>query len=30
MSDMLGSALLFGGYFITQQILLNKAEKVKA
>ena len=30
MSDMLGSALLFGGYFITQQVLLNKAEKVKA
>jgi len=29
-SDMLGSALLFGGYFITQQLLLNKAEKVRA
>ncbi len=30
MSDMLGSALLFGGYFITQQVLLTKIQKLKA
>lgn len=30
LSDMMGSALLFGGYFITQQALLKNAEKVKA
>ncbi len=30
LSDMLGSVLLFGGYFVTQKALENSAQKVKA